>query len=156
MLPWAHAKINSSESPSMPLSPGELNFFPSCYSFTYQASQMLSWGLLPVLHHQRWTDVKTPQSTFWETELIQEPWFVSPDLHTHPYLFTHALNAKGPAVIGRTISSNWRILSAFHRPHLLPPSLCQLHQISGQTKKSCSFGRTQELNLIKKACPPNL
>lgn len=85
----------------MPLSPRELNFFPSCYSFTYQAIQMLSWGSLPMLHHRRWTDVKTPQSTFWETELIQEPWFVSPDLHAHPYLFTHALNAKGPAVIYR-------------------------------------------------------
>lgn len=134
MLPWAHAKINSSESPSMPLSPCELHFFPSCYSFTYQGSQMLSWGLLPVLRHQRWTDVKTPESTRWETELIQKPWFVSPDLHPHLYLFTHADNAKRAAVLGRTISSNWCIVSASPSPHLLPPSLCEIHQIPGQTK----------------------
>lgn len=57
-------------------------FFPSCYSFTYQGSQMLSWGSLPMLHHQRWTDVKTLQSTCWETELIQEPYYVS-------QIFTH-------------------------------------------------------------------
>lgn len=77
MLPWAHEKINSTESPSMPLSPRELHFFPSCYSFTYQGGQMLSWGSLPVLRHQRWTDVKTLQSACWEAELIREPWFIS-------------------------------------------------------------------------------
>lgn len=127
-------KISSSGSPSMPLSPRELHFFSSCYSFTYQGSQMLSWGLLPILRHQRWTDVKTPQSTCWETELIQKPRFFSPDLHTHLYLFTHAHNAKRAAVRGRTISSNWCMLSASPSPHLLPPSLCEMHQISGQTK----------------------
>lgn len=41
-----------------------------------------SWGLLPILCHQRWAAVKTQQSMCWKAELVQKPWFASP-------IFTH-------------------------------------------------------------------
>lgn len=51
-----------------------------------------SWGLLPILCHQRWAGVKTQQSICWKTELVQKPWFASPNLlYTHLYLFMYIL-----------------------------------------------------------------
>lgn len=70
-----------------------------------------SWGLLPILCHQRWTGVKTQQSMCWETELVQKPWFTSPSLHTHLYLFPRVHIAKRTPIIGRTISASCLIPS---------------------------------------------
>lgn len=39
MLPWEHAKINSSESPSTPLSPHELYFFPAATHLPTKANR---------------------------------------------------------------------------------------------------------------------
>lgn len=82
-----------------------------------------SWGLLPILCHQRWTGVKTQQSMYWEIELVQKSWFASPNLHTHLCWFRHAHIAKRAPGIGRTISANWCILLPSVHNFSLPPSV---------------------------------
>lgn len=107
-------------------------FFPAAAHLPTKAARCFPGETLPIINYLIKGELMSRHRR--ETALTQKPWFVSSDLHTHLYLLTRAHNAKGAAVIGRTISANWWILSASPSPHLLPPSVCEMHQISEQTQ----------------------